>query len=94
MRTFPWATPWVLQRRDGLGFRLETTNERTVAREPVMQDLHGHVALHPRLEPTEDDARGPLADLLHQSIPAEGFASEVERSILAEDPFVQSRELG
>ena len=84
----------VLQGRDGLGFRLEPANERTVAHEPVMQDLHGHVAFHPRLESSEHHAGRPLADLLHQAIAAEGFASEVERGILAEDPFVQSRELG
>ncbi len=57
-----------------------------------MQDLHGNVAFHPRLEPPEHDARRPFADLLHQSIPAEGFAAEVERGILAEDPFMQPRE--
>ena len=68
----------MLERRDGLGLRLEPTDERPSLDEPLVEDLDGHVAFDLGLDPAEDDARRPVVDLLQQPIAAERFAPEIE----------------
>ena len=75
----------MLERRDGLGLRLEPLDERRRARDALVEDLDLDVAADPRLGRPEPDPGGRLAELLQEAVPPERFASEFEGTILRQD---------
>ena len=83
----------VLQGGDGLGVRVEATDELRVGGDAFVEDLDGHVAFDVGLDRPEDDPCGSVVDLLQEPVAAEGLAPQFESGILLQDPFVKPQEL-
>ena len=83
----------MLQGGDGLGIRVEATDELRVGGDAFVEDLDGHVAFDVGLDGTEDDPGGSVVDLLQEPVAAEGLSPQIESWILLQDPLVKPQEL-
>ena len=83
----------MLQSGDGLGLRVEATDELRVDGDAFVEHLDGHVAFDVGLDRPEDDPGGSVVDLLQEPVAAEGLSPQIEAGILLQDPFVQPEEL-
>ena len=83
----------MLQGGDGLGIRVEATDELRVGGDAFVEHLDGHVAFDVGLDRPEDDPGGSVVDLLQEPVAAEGLSPQIESGILLQDPFVKPQEL-
>src|SRR5206468_11360890 len=83
----------MLQGGDGLGIRVEATDELRGPGGAFVEDLDRHVPFDVRLDRAEHDSSGAVADLLQESVAAKGLSTQIESGILLQDPFVKLQEL-
>ncbi len=72
----------MLEGGDRLCLAFEATDERRVGGEVLVEDLDGDVSSDLRLDRSEHDPGGSLADLLQKPIPSQRFSASVEPGVL------------
>ena len=83
----------MLEGGDGLGVRVEATDELRVGGDAFVEHLDGHVAFDVGLDRPEDDPGGSVVDLLQEPIPAERLPPQIESGVLLQDALVKPKKL-